>query len=334
MPKLENAGRFRQIPLDQIIVGENVRTDYNNIDELANSILTVGQLEPALVKSLGKNNDTGLEMFEIVAGHRRRLACLRLRERGESVSMLDSVIVSGERLTLQLIENLQRDDLSPRDREAGIYKLAQSGITNKEIAARLSLNGTFISRNLTAYKIRSAAEKEAQGDKKRITEISNISTQALSEITGVKKEHMARMVQKLIDGGGTLSCARQLMREYNSSNKEPSLVSIDNTSPEKNESAEFSDPLMDDDTLPDDGNIHVLPPQETKTTSAKKSASQSPARTLEIPPHKKVDLNSVQVVIQEYIDKVSSGEAGYEYEYKTDAAYEIWALLLAELAGQ
>jgi len=332
MPKLENAGRFRQIPLDQIIVGENVRTDYSDIEELANSIFTVGQLEPVLVKSLGKDDDTGLEKFELVAGHRRRLACIRLRERGESVSMIDALVVSGERLTIQLVENLQRADLSPRDRESGIYQLAQSGVSNKEIASRLSKNESFISRNLTAYKIRSAMEKELRADKKRIAELANISTQAFSEITGVKKEHLVGTVLKLIDGGGTLSCARQLMREYNTQ-----LENAKNNEapPEETEGEDSGEPpLVNEVALPLDDCEPLLPTtMKTEATATKKSASQDPARKLETPPSKKVDLNSVQVVIKAYIEKVGKVYAGYEYEYKTDAAYEIWALLLEELAG-
>jgi len=339
MPKLENAGRFRQIPLDRIIVGENVRTDYSDIEELADSILAVGQLEPVLVKSLGKDGDTGLERFEIVAGHRRRLACIRLRERGESVTMIDALIVSGERLTIQLVENLQRADLNPRDRESGIYQLSQSGVSNKEIAARLSKNVSFISRNLTAHKIRSSVEKElkasmvAEYAEKRVAEVAKISTQALSEITGVKKGHLVDIVLKLIDNGGTLSCARQLMSEYNLRGNAPMLVPADKALSEKIEGEESGDPpLMDEDASPPDSCEPILPAPETKTTSAKKPASQAPARMLETPPSKKVDLNSVQMVIQAYIDKVNKGDAGYEYEYKTGAAYEIWAFLLAELA--
>jgi len=131
-------------------------------------------------------------------------------------------------------------------------------------------------------------------------------------------------VLKLIDGGGTLSNARQLMREYNSTDKEPSLISPDEALPENTEGEKNSDPpVTDDDASLHDISEPVLPSPEAKSTSTKKSASQAPARTLETPPSKKVDLNSVQMVIQGYIDKVGKGDAGYEYEYKTDAAYEI-----------
>ncbi|GHV90418.1 hypothetical protein AGMMS50268_09210 [Spirochaetia bacterium] len=42
-------------------------------------------------------------------------------------------------------------------------------------------------------------------------------------------------------------------------------------------------------------------------------------------------MNSVQVIIKKYIDDIASAEAGASYQYKTDAAYEIWAHLLKGL---
>jgi hypothetical protein len=107
------------------------------------------------------------------------------------------------------------------------------------------------------------------------------------------------------------------------------------------------DPLMNEDSIaaetaePADSTFEKLTGGDTvdarnlgdtKTAPAKKSGTP-PARVLEEPPHKKVDLNSVQSVLQKYIDQIEKTEAGYIFEYKTDAAYEIWSLLLAELAG-
>jgi len=354
MPKMENGGKLRQIPLDQIIVTDNVRTDYTDIEELAASIEMVGQLEPVLVKHIGKNSDTQLDEYELVAGYRRRLAHILLKEKGNGYTSIDAIIVQGDKLTIQLVENLQRADLTPKDREAGICQLAQSGISNKEIAARLSKSEPFVSRNLAAHKVRSSLVQAVMEQIKStdsmedagvwLQAINDLSTQALCEIQGVKKGALIAISKKLIDGGGTVACARQLMREYNAPRKEPAQAPAKETKTddvEEPSSDDSIDPLVDEEnTLDTEDGASVdtelykkLTAGDTapKSPPAKKS-SQPPARTLEEPPHKQVSLNSVQVVIRDYIEKISKNEAGYEFEYKTDAAYEIWSLLLEELA--
>ena|GEM_PF-769194 len=369
MPKMENAGKLRQIPIDQIVVTDNVRTEFQDIEELAASIQTVGLIEPIIVKALGKNDESGLDEFELVAGDRRRRAFLYLREKGESYTMIDAIVTTGDKLTLQLVENLQRSDLIPRDREAGIFKLSQNGVSNKEIAARLSKGEPFVSRNLAAYKVRLVLQKasvaevtrlenaektwgdnpppgaidELYAAKQWLVDINELSTQALCEIQGVKKDALVPISKRLIAGGGTVSCARQLMKEYNAPRKEPALVPAEEAPPEDTEadaplaSGDDIDPLAGDDGVENaagEGEPSLpAPTSSPKAPPSKKAGAQAPARELIEPPHKMVNLNSVQVVIRDYIKKVSEGQAGYEFEYKTDAAYEIWSLLLSELAG-
>ena len=367
MPKLENTGKLRQISLDQIVVTDNVRTEFSDIEELAASIQTVGLLEPILVKALGKSAD-GLDEYELVAGDRRRRAFLYLRDKGEGYTMIDAIVTTGDKLTLQLVENLQRSDLSPRDREAGIRQLSEAGVSNKEIAARLSKSEPFVSRNLTAYKVRDVLVQEALAGIKKLeadiaakgdnppswllgdlkiaqqwlVDINGLSTQALCEIQGVKKDALISMSRNLIAGGGTVSCARQLMRNYNTPQKEAPLAEEAEAGSEpeitKQDTAlavgDNIDPLADNEnTTESNDDEPSLPAPASKASSSKKPAGQAPARVLEEPPHKKVNLNSVQAVIRDYIENISKAKAGYEFEYKTDAGYEIWSLLLAELAG-
>jgi len=364
MPKMENAGKLRQIPIDQIIENGNVRTDYADIEELAASIKAVGQLEPVLVKSLGKNKQTQLEEFDLVAGFRRRRAFQYLKDKGDGFTMIDAVVVSGDKLTLQLVENLQRSDLSPRDREAGIYQLNKAGVSNKEIAARLSKSEPFVSRNLAAYKVRASIAQAAAAEIKKLEadavawgenpppgaldglerarewlkDINELSTQALCEIQGIKKDALIPISKRLIAGGGTVACARQLVRDYNAPKKEPApkkTESEESAEPDVSVDGGNIDPLMTESAIADGSDAGEGEPSETepKAPPAKKTPTQAPVRVLEEPPHKKVDLNSVQKVIQSYIDKVGDLESGYCYEYKTNAAYEIWSFLLAELAG-
>jgi ParB/RepB/Spo0J family partition protein len=375
---MESAGKMRQISLAQIRESGNVRTDYADIEELAESIRTVGLIEPVAVKSLGKNAD-GLEEFELVAGYRRHRAFQYLCDQGESFSMIDAVVVQGDTLTIQLVENLQRSDLSPRDREAGIFQLAEAGHGIKEIAAKLSKGEPFVSKNLVAHKVRGNLEKEALAAIKRIegivtvldknppiglkdenqrnealagletakkwlADIYDLSTQALNEIQGIKKESLVDMSHRLINEGGTVAAARRLMREYNGK-AEPPLIPPKEMEPvhAKGDTDPLAGNTADDagdssggddagEAAFDPGNAEGPSPAPQRPAPAKKPAESLSMRNLgDPPPHKMVDLNSVQVIIKEYIDLIGNTEAGASYQYKTDAAYEIWAHLLKRL---
>jgi ParB family chromosome partitioning protein len=371
MPKMESGGRLRQISLSQIVDTGNIRQDYGDIEELADSIKAVGQIEPIAVKSLGKNTD-GIEEYEIWAGFRRKRAFELLCRRGENFTLIDAVVVAGDKLTLQLVENLQRSDLTARERERGIYLMAEGGMKHKDIAYQLSKSEQFISRNITAYKIREVLEKGAQAEidslkrmveaanvpgtdnvlkrqaeeglataQKWLQEIDRLSTQALSEIQAAEPKDLSSISRDLIMAGGTVSAARKIIKTYKAGKQEPELDGGP-YSPEDGDTAEgdilvdsvdefLIDPLTGD-TAPEGGDPDVdtdAPPSLGPEPKREKPAARKLAPF--DPPHKTVDANNVQLVIKEYIDLLGKTEAGFAYQNKIDAAYDIWALLLKRL---
>jgi ParB/RepB/Spo0J family partition protein len=389
MSKIESGGKTRSIALSQIVESKNIRTHYADIEELAESIKAHGLIEPIAVKARGKNAD-GIAEYELVAGFRRRAAVQLLYDRKDGPGSIDAVVVTGDTLTIQLVENLQRNDLTAKERERGIYLMAQSGLQNREIAARLSKGEPFISRNITAYKIREAIEGpglerlrkseaiEAElnalllntGDKDaRLTieskiadaaavvqkardaliDTSEVSTQALNEIQGIEQKDLARIVKDLIAQGGTVSVARQLMKQYNAARGNAVLPFAPPPSPfpgaphagpegkppeaasTQTDGEDDLDPLAGD--IADEplaGNGAAEPPPAKPAAKKKAASKQRPPIIPFDPPHKMVDANSVQLIIEEYKDLVETrGDEGFEY--KVDAAHDIWALLLDRL---
>jgi ParB family chromosome partitioning protein len=206
MPKFELGGNVKKINLAQIVETGNVRDDYSGIDELAATIKTNGQLQPVLVKAHGRNTD-GIDEFELVAGHRRVRAFRHLCESGDDFNRIDAVVVTGDKLTLQLIENLQRADLSPQERERGIYEMTKGGkVSQRDVAAMLGKNEQFISRNISAFKIRELAEKAGM-------DTSGISTNTLCEIAGSADGDIPHLIERIKNEGGTLAAARRVRRE-------------------------------------------------------------------------------------------------------------------------
>ncbi len=119
-----NGYEDHRIPLDQLIISEsNVRKREitADLDQLAYSMATFGLQQPIVVQRRG-------DRFEILIGQRRYLAAKRLgwdlipaRVREAPVDELEAKVVS-------FSENVQRRDLSPRDKaDTCSYLLKQLG---------------------------------------------------------------------------------------------------------------------------------------------------------------------------------------------------------------
>jgi ParB/RepB/Spo0J family partition protein len=340
MAKIQAAGGVKKISLAQIIANGNVREDYRDIAELAESIKTNGLLQPIAVKSLGKNAD-GIDEYELIAGHRRRLAFQYLCDAGDDFSRIDAVVVAGDKLTLQLVENLQRSDLTARERERGIFLMTRDGkIAQSEVAALLGKNEQFVYRNASAYKIRELTDKSG-------IDTSEISTNTLCEIAAAADGDIPLLIEKIKEEGGTLAAARRIWREHKG-DAEPKPEAAppedwhEDDAPEENEDdsidpdISFGEPDAGDEIEisgePADKLREERPEREpgfaVQPMPAKK-APRSPTRTLNDfdPPHKKVDINDVLVIIKDYIDRIDETTADPGRALKIDAAWDIVALL-------
>jgi ParB family chromosome partitioning protein len=128
----EQSGDLRQIPLDDI--GPNPfqprhMFDEQAITELANSLRTSGLLQPVVLRP----TDDG--MYQLIAGERRWRAAQQLgwSEIGAVVREVDDRTL----LTLALVENLQRDALSPIDEASGYRRLVEDFDASQHEVAEL-----------------------------------------------------------------------------------------------------------------------------------------------------------------------------------------------------
>lgn len=101
---------------------------------LADSIRQHGMLNPITVSPVHSVNQ-----FRLVTGERRWRAAAMAGL--DAVPCLVKEVADDERLTEQLIENLQREDLQPLEKAKGIHHVrATLNLTNREIAQRLGLS--------------------------------------------------------------------------------------------------------------------------------------------------------------------------------------------------
>ncbi|MBN8923936.1 MAG: ParB/RepB/Spo0J family partition protein [Rhodanobacter sp.] len=117
-PVLEQEGELRTLPIQQIQPGKyQPRRHWNDeaLDELAASIKAQGLIQPVVVRAIGRNS------YELIAGERRWRAAQRaqLAELPALVKEVPEVAVPA----MALIENIQRQDLTPLEEADALKRL-------------------------------------------------------------------------------------------------------------------------------------------------------------------------------------------------------------------
>jgi ParB family transcriptional regulator, chromosome partitioning protein len=132
------------IRLDDIVLSpRNPRHKLGDIEELAASIRTYGLLQPVVVRRNGKK-------YELVAGH-RRLAALREIEWSEVPAVVREESADRAYL-LTLIENLQRDDLSPREQAEALVELMRArNWSTHQVAEAIHRSQAYVSKRIRVF---------------------------------------------------------------------------------------------------------------------------------------------------------------------------------------
>jgi len=134
----------RIVPLDHIEAypqQPRLAFDQETLDELAASIREHGVLQPILVRPVGPNT------YQLIAGERRlrasKLAGL------DSIPALIEEIDDDTALEISIIENLQREDISPLD-EAAMYDrmVREHGYSIRKLADKLGKDKGYLENRL------------------------------------------------------------------------------------------------------------------------------------------------------------------------------------------
>ena len=134
----------RIVPVDHIEPNpEQPRLAFNQdtLDELAASIREHGVLQPILVRPVGPNS------YQLIAGERRWRAS---KQAGlESIPALIEEIDDDTALEISIIENLQREDISPLD-EAVMYDrmVREHGYSIRKLADKLGKDKGYLENRL------------------------------------------------------------------------------------------------------------------------------------------------------------------------------------------
>jgi ParB family chromosome partitioning protein len=150
-PEVYDGEKIQNISVKEILSGKyQPRTVFNEkgIQELADSIVEQGLMQPIIVRK--QDNQ-----FEIIAGERRWRAAQLAKL--ESVPVIIREINDRSALAMALIENMQREDLTPLEEASGIKRMIEEfGITHEKAADALGKTRVYVSNlirllNLTSF---------------------------------------------------------------------------------------------------------------------------------------------------------------------------------------
>lgn len=140
---------FANIPLTKLVASlTNPRTTFNaaKLQELADSIRVGGVHQPVLVRRLpgARVADTDRQVqYEIVAGERRFRACQLAGV--ATIPAMVRAMTDREVLEVQIIENLQRDDLSELEEAEGYERLMQhSTLTADAVGGKIGKSRSYV----------------------------------------------------------------------------------------------------------------------------------------------------------------------------------------------
>lgn len=148
------------IDCDKILPSEmNKRRKKNeNIDGLTDSIKSQGLLQPIHIRKHPSKEG----MFEIVTGERRHRACSRLFKQ---IPAVVRELTDQEAHEIRIVENLQREDLTPLEEAENITDLISMGKETQDIADRLGRPEGWVVRRAKLVNLSPAMIKAFENEK-------------------------------------------------------------------------------------------------------------------------------------------------------------------------
>lgn len=179
--------------------GDNVRTSYdmNGIKELAESIFENKLRNPIEVYPAEEQGK-----YCILTGHRRFLAFRHLAKKPDNMSFkkIKAKVLPQKPenyIEIQLVENLQREDMSDYEKEKAIGRLkkAKEGLSHEEIGKKIGRSKGWVSKALTCYQYR----LEHISEPYILTKSMNELYEEIQSKKRIEKEKTEPKVQKEIE---------------------------------------------------------------------------------------------------------------------------------------
>jgi ParB/RepB/Spo0J family partition protein len=186
--------QMREIPVGKILPNPaqpRLSYDEDSLTELADSIREHGVLQPILVRPTGAK-------FELIAGERRwRASSMAQRE---SIPAIVVELDQQTALELSIIENLQREDVSPLEEASMFRKMTETfGYSVRQLAQKIGKDKGYVENRLRL--------SDAPADVRELLSLRKDTISHAYELMKIGDERKRRRLAKRI-AAGDLSLAK------------------------------------------------------------------------------------------------------------------------------
>lgn len=199
------SGGLRELPVTSIRPNPfQPRTHFDpaELADLTKSIEASGLLQPIVVRPAGANQ------YELIAGERRWRAVQQLGWANVPAVVKDAD--DRTLLTLALIENLQRDDLSPIDEAVGYQRLQDEfGVPQQELARLVGRDRSTVANTLRLLKLPPAIRtmvherKLTEGHARALLALANPQVMERMALEAADSGWSVRELEARVRGDGT-----------------------------------------------------------------------------------------------------------------------------------
>jgi ParB family chromosome partitioning protein len=243
---------IRDIDIDMINPSpDNVREEYDNLKELADSIEQVDLINPILVTPDPIDNQFAKRTYTIISGHRRYFAIKKYLSHWDKIKSTVINEVDYHRVKqIQLIENIQREELTDYDIALGLSELWDTGLyaTKKELAQSVGKKQSYLSKAFNVVENLGEEIKEQLQQAK-----PNIGLSKLDEIARIKDHDTQKEVMQKVEAG---ELKRDDIKDYAQSKKDDD-ISKDHSEYIRAIKSEYKESLKQNDIQENEVQTHL-----------------------------------------------------------------------------
>ena len=190
--------QIREVPVGKILPNPaqpRLSYDEDSLTELADSIREHGVLQPVLVRPSGAQ-------YELIAGERRWRAS-RMAER-ETIPAIVVDFDESTALEVSIIENLQREDVSPLEEAAMFRKMTETfGYSVRQLAQKVGKDKGYVENRLRL--------SDAPADIRELLSLRKDTISHAYELMKIGDErHRRRLAKRIVAGELSLAKLRKL----------------------------------------------------------------------------------------------------------------------------
>ncbi|BAW85818.1 chromosome partitioning protein ParB [Limosilactobacillus fermentum] len=185
--------------------------DQEGLAELARSIEAAGVFQPIIVR----RPDPNLNRYELIAGE-RRLRATKMTER-KTIPAIVRVLDDQTMMAVAVLENLQREDLSPLE-EAQAYQtlIERLNLTQAQVAARLGKSRPYIANYLRLLGL--------PEEVKQMLASGELSMGQARTLLGVKDERrLVELAKRVANEGLTVRQLEEIVAGINKKGRQKSV---------------------------------------------------------------------------------------------------------------